>query len=88
MSLLQRGLMFVLAAGTLVLPPTNPPGNRSGWTGGGPGRDEDREPLHPGGQGVLPGRESRWTSSRPGLKVTIGTVTDMAPGKKPIVELR
>ena len=36
MSLLQRGLMFVLAAGTLVLPSTNPPETRAGGRAAAP----------------------------------------------------
>ena len=86
MSLLQRGLMFVLAAGTLVLPSSAPPETRAG------GRaavtvDPQTVSVYTPSDKEYYLTEAQMDFIRPGLKVTLGTVTDMAPGKKPIVEL-
>ncbi len=86
MSLLQRGLMFVLAAGTLVLPSSAPPETRAG------GRaavtvDPQTVSVYTPSDKEYYLTEAQMDFIRPGLKVTIGTVTDMAPGKKPIVEV-
>ena len=86
MSLLQRGLMFVLAAGTLAIPSSVPPETRAG------GRaavtvDPQTVSVYTPADKEYYLTESQMDFIRPGLKVTIGTVTDMAPGKKPSVEL-
>ena len=86
MSLLQRGLMFVLAAGTLAIPSSVPPETRAG------GRaavtvDPQAVSVYTPADKEYYLTESQMDFIRPGLKVTIGTVTDMAPGKKPIVEI-
>ena len=86
MSLLQRGLMFVLAAGTLVLPSSNPPEARAG------GRaevtvDPQTVSVYTPADKEYYLTESQMDFIRPGLKITIGAVTDMAPGKKPTVEI-
>ena len=86
MSLLQRGLMFVLAAGTLVLPSSVPPETRAG------GRaavtvDPQTVSVYTPADKEYYLDEAQMDFIRPGLKVIIGTVTDMAPGKKPIVEV-
>jgi len=86
MSLLQRGLMFVLAAGTLAIPSSVPPETRAG------GRaaitvDPQTVSVYTPGDKEYYLTESQMDFIRPGLKVTIGAVTDMAPGKKPIVEI-
>ncbi len=86
MSLLQRGLMFVLAAGTLVLPSTNPPETRAGGRAAAP-VETKTESLYTPADKEYYLDENQVDFIRPGLKVTIGTVTDMAPGKKPIVEI-
>ena len=86
MSLLQRGLMFVLAAGTLAIPSSVPPETRAG------GRaavtvDPQAVSVYTPGDKEYYLTQSQMDFIRPGLKVTIGTVTDMAPGKKPSVEI-
>ena len=86
MSLLQRGLMLVLAAGTIAIPSSVPPEAR----GSGP-REVDVKPQTTSVYTPVD-KEFYLTASqmdfiRPGLKVAIGTVTDMAPGKKPSVEI-
>ena len=86
MSLLQRGLMFVLAAGTLAIPASVPPEARAG------GRtavtvDPQTVNLYTPADKEYYLTESQMDFIRPGLKVTIGAVTDMAPGKKPSVEI-
>ncbi len=86
MSLLQRGLMFVLAAGTLAIPSSVPPETRSG------GRaavtvDPQTVSVYTPGDKEYYLTQAQMDFIRPGLKVTIGTVTDMAPGKKPSVEI-
>ena len=86
MSLLQRGLMFVLAAGTLAIPASVPPEARAG------GRtavtvDPQTVSLYTPADKEYYLTESQLDFIRPGLKVTIGAVTDMAPGKKPSVEV-
>ncbi len=86
MSLLQRGLMFVLAAGTLAIPSSVPPETRAG------GRaaitvDPQTVSVYTPGDKEYYLSEAQMDFIRPGLKVTIGTVTDMAPGKKPSVEI-
>lgn len=86
MSLLQRGLMFVLAAGTLVLPSTNPPETRAGGRAAAP-VETKTESLYTPAEKEFYLDENQVDFIRPGLKVTIGTVTDMAPGKKASVEV-
>ena len=86
MSLLQRGLMFVLAAGTLAIPSSVPPETRAG------GRaavtvDPQTVSVYTPADKEYYLTESQIDFIRPGLKVTIGAVTDMAPGKKPSVEI-
>ena len=86
MSLLQRGLMFVLAAGTLAIPSSVPPETRAG------GRaavtvDPQTVSVYTPADKEYYLTESQMDFIRPGLKVTIGAVTDMAPGKKPSVEV-
>ena len=86
MSLLQRGLMFVLAAGTLAIPSSVPPETRAG------GRaavtvDPQTVSVYTPSDKEYYLTEDQVDFIRPGFKVTLGTVTDMAPGKKPSVEL-
>ena len=86
MSLLQRGLMFVLAAGALAIPSSVPPETPVG------GRaavavDPQTLSLYTPSDKEYYLTPSQVDFIRPGLKVTIGAVTDMAPGKKPSVEI-
>jgi OmcA/MtrC family decaheme c-type cytochrome len=86
MSLLQRGLMFVLAAGTLAIPSSVPPETRAG------GRaavtvDPQTVSVYTPTDKEFYLTESQVDFIRPGLKVAIGAVTDMASGKKPSVEV-
>ncbi len=86
MSLLQRGLMFVLAAGTLALPLSIPPETRAGGRTAAPVEPKTESIYTPADKEFYLD-EAQMDFIRPGLKVIIGTVTDMAPGKKPIVEV-
>lgn len=86
MSLLQRGLMFVLAAGTLALPLSIPPETRAGGRTAAPVEPKTESIYTPADKEFYLD-EAQMDFIRPGLKVTIGAVTDMAPGKKPIVEV-
>jgi OmcA/MtrC family decaheme c-type cytochrome len=86
MSLLQRGLMFVLAAGTLAIPSSVPPETRAG------GRaavtvDPQTVSVYTPADKEYYLTEAQVDFIRPGLKLTIGAVTDMAPGKKPTIEI-
>ena len=85
MSLLQRGLMFVLAAGTLVLPSSAPPETRAG------GRaavtvDPQTVSVYTPSDKEYYLTEAQLDYIRPGLRVTINSVSNMEPGKKPVVE--
>ena len=86
MSLLQRGLMFVLAAGTLAIPSSVPPETRAGGRAAVP-VDPQTVSLYTPADKEYYLTEAQVDFIRPGLKVTIGAVTDMAPGKKPSVEI-
>jgi OmcA/MtrC family decaheme c-type cytochrome len=86
MSLLQRGLMFVLAAGTLALPLSTPPETRAGGRAAAP-VDPQTESVYTPADKEFYLDEAQMDFIRPGLKVTIGAVTDMEPGKKPSVEV-
>jgi OmcA/MtrC family decaheme c-type cytochrome len=86
MSLLQRGLMFVLAAGTLAIPSSVPPETRAGGRAAAPVTPQTVSLYTPADKEFYL-TEDQMDFIRPGLKVTIGTVTDMAPGKKPSVEV-
>ena len=86
MSLLQRGLMFVLAAGTLAIPSSVPPETRAGGRAAVTVDPQTVSSYTPADKEYYL-TESQMDFIRPGLKVTLGAVTDMAPGKKPIVEL-
>jgi len=86
MSLLQRGLMFVLAAGTLALPSSVPPESRAGGKAAAP-VDPQTVSIYTSAEKEYYLTESQLDFIRPGFKVSIGTVTDMAPGKKPSVEV-
>ncbi len=86
MSLLQRGLMFVLAAGTLAIPSSVPPETRAGGRAAAPVVPQTVSVYSPGDKEYYL-TEDQVDFIRPGLKVAIGAVTDMAPGKKPSVEV-
>lgn len=86
MSLLQRGLMFVLAAGTLALPLSLPPESRAGGRAAAP-VEEKAESLYTPQDKEFYLDQDYVAFIRPGLKVAIGAVTNMAPGQKPSVEV-
>ena len=86
MSLLQRGLTFVLAAGTLVLPSSAPPETRAGGRAAVTIEPEIVSVYTPADKEYYL-TEAQVDFIRPGLKVAIGAVTDMEPGKKPSVEV-
>ncbi|MBP7677662.1 MAG: OmcA/MtrC family decaheme c-type cytochrome [Thermoanaerobaculia bacterium] len=86
MSLLQRGLMFVLAAGTLAIPSSVPPDTRAGGRAAAPVEPQTVSVYTPADKEFYL-TEDQMDFIRPGFKVVFGTVTDMAPGKKPSVEV-
>ena len=86
MSLLQRGLTFVLAAATIAIPSSVPPESRAGGRTAAP-VDPQTVSIYTPADKEYYLTEAQVDFIRPGLKVTLGAVTDMAPGKKPSVEL-
>ncbi|MHB8799165.1 MAG: OmcA/MtrC family decaheme c-type cytochrome [Thermoanaerobaculia bacterium] len=86
MSLLQRGLMFVLAAGTLAIPSSVPLDTRAGGRAAAPVEPQTVSVYTPEEKEFYLD-ESQLDFIRPGLKVAIGAITDLAPGKKPNVEV-
>ena len=86
MSLLQRGLMFVLAAGTLAIPSSVPPDTRAGGRAAAPVEPQTVSVYTPADKEFYL-TEDQMDFIRPGFKVVFGAVTDMAPGKKPSVEV-
>lgn len=87
MSLLQRGLMFVLAAGTLAIPSSVPPDTRAGGRAAAPNVEPQTVSVYTPADKEFYLTEDQMDFIRPGFKVVFGTVTDMAPGKKPSVEV-
>ncbi|HQP86954.1 MAG TPA: hypothetical protein PLL76_11910, partial [Thermoanaerobaculia bacterium] len=87
MSLLQRGLMFVLAAGTLAIPASVPPDTRAGGRAAAPNVEPQTASVYTPADKEFYLTEDQMDFIRPGFKVVFGTVTDMAPGKKPSVEV-
>lgn len=86
MSLLQRGLMFVLAAGTLAIPSSVPPETRAGGRAAAPVVPQTVSIYTPADKEYYLTQE-QVDFIRPGLKISIGAVTDMVYGKKPTVEV-
>jgi OmcA/MtrC family decaheme c-type cytochrome len=78
--------MFVLAAGTLALPLSTPPETRAGGRAAAP-VEPKTESIYTSQDKEFYLDEAQMDFIRPGLKVTIDSVTDMEPGKKPVVEI-
>lgn len=87
MSLLQRGLMFVLAAGTLAIPASVPPDARAGGRAAAPNVEPQTVSVYTPADKEFYLTDDQMDFIRPGFKVVFGAVTDMAPGKKPSVEV-
>ena len=97
MALLQRGLMLAVTAGVLAVPaltpkspgtPASPPVmSAKGTVAPAPAMPSHTLSAYTPEQKEFYLEQAALDFIRPGLKVTIGAVTDIAPGKKPSVEV-